>query len=154
MHKHQATTPVRTVVRTRKQHNSSSQRSAKSVPTNVRDLVLDGADIAAGFFTEEDDFTGPNTTTRHGEIEPDGSDVTVPYEAALQFLPTPAFRREWKNVRNAVLKGLDFAALSFAVQDKFTGPHTVIREMDYKLEDGTLLPVVWHIKFGRPRLTA
>jgi hypothetical protein len=151
---HSSNTSVPTVVRTQKHHNSSSKRSAKSVPTNVRDLVLDGADIAAGFFTEEDDFTGPNTATRHGEIEPDGTDVTVTYEAALQFLPTPPFRREWKNVRNAVLKGLDLAALSFAVQDKFTGPHTVIREMDYELEDGTLLPVVWHIKFGRPRLTA
>jgi hypothetical protein len=139
-----------TPVCTQQQNN----RKSKWVPANVRDLVLDGVNIAAGFFTAEDDFTGPNTAIRRGEIEPDGSDVTVPYEATLKFLPMRSFSREWKNVRGAVLKGLDLTALSFSFSDKFTGRHTVVRDMDYEFEDGTVLPVVWHIKFGRPRLTA
>jgi hypothetical protein len=148
---HASVLPIRnTSVSTQQQNN----RKSTWVPTNVRDLVLDGVNIAAGFFTDEDDFTGPNTAIRRGEIAPDGSDVTVSYEAALRFLPTPAFRREWKNVRNAVLKGLDLAALSFDVSDKFTRPHSVIRDIDYVLEDGTVLPVVCHIKFGRPFLTS
>lgn len=143
--------PIRNTSVCTQQHNNCK---SNWVPTNVRDLVLDGVNIAAGFFTAEDDFTGPNTAIRRGEIEPDGSGVTVPYQADLKFVPTSAFRREWKNVRNAVLKGLDLLALSFDFSDTFTGPNTVIREMDYELEDGTLLPVVWHIKFGRPLLTS
>jgi hypothetical protein len=149
MSKKRCITPA-TVVCTQK-HNT---RKSTWVPKNVRDLVLEGVDIAAGFSTAEDDFTGPNAAIRHGEIEPDGSGVTVPYKATLKFLPKAAFRRAWKNVRGAVLKGLDLLDLSFNFSDTFTGPDTVIREMDYELEDGTLLPVVWHIKFGRPRLTA
>jgi hypothetical protein len=166
MTKQRFTTPVSTVVGTQKRNSSSSihepsvdlrknqsKQSATWVPANARDLVLDEADIAAGFTTAEDEFVGPNTLIRRGQVEPDRSHAVVPFKAVLRFRPTATFRRAWKNVRAAVLHGLDLRELSYALTDRFTGPHTVIREMDYELEDGTVLPVVWHIKFGRPFLT-
>lgn len=167
MTKQRFTTPVSTVVGTQKKNSSSSihepsvdlrnkqsKQSAKSVPTNVRDLVLDGIDVAGGSLSQEDEFTGPNTAIRRGEIQPDASRFVVPYKAILQFNPTAAFRRAWKNVRGAVLNGLDLAELSYALHDRFTGPNTVIRTMDYELEGGNILSLVWRIKFGRPLLTS
>ena len=61
----------------------------KWIPRNVREAVLKGCALQAGFSTAGDDFTGPNTLTRCGEIEPDieshEAHFVIPYIARIKF---------------------------------------------------------------------
>lgn len=57
----------------------------KWVPKNVREVVLQGFDLHAGFFTAADSFTGPNAIVRRGEVQPDGSQIKIPYTARITF---------------------------------------------------------------------
>src|SRR5271170_3541851 len=54
------------------------------VPSNVREAVLQGADIMAGFTTAEDRFTGPNTVVRHGQIESEDG-LVISFIAKIEF---------------------------------------------------------------------
>ena len=54
-------------------------------PKNVRDVVLKGFNLAEGFSTYEEEFTGANTVLHRGIFEPDGADLEVPFVAKISY---------------------------------------------------------------------
>jgi hypothetical protein len=124
-----------------------------TIPSNVRQAVLQGADIGEGFTTTEERFTGPNTSISRGEIEPDDTDFKIPFTARTTYQRP---RRNGKigssvpkDARTAVSEG--FEEYSDDSEDQFTGPITVIRTGEVESEDGLVIPFISKIKFGRPR---
>jgi hypothetical protein len=66
-------------------------RQAKRVriPKNVRAAVEEGADLHAGSSTASDEFTGPHTLIRRGEVQPEVEAgkprFVIPYVARIRF---------------------------------------------------------------------
>ena len=124
------------------------------LPNSVREAVLDGIDLLGSSFSGEDKFTGKDTFVRKGEIEPDCANFVIPFTAvtkcgrprrkgAGQSVPSDA--------RDAVLSGFDLMGASSEAEDRFVGPHTVIRTGEFQFDEGWVMPFISRIKFGQPR---
>lgn len=66
-----------------------SRSEVAQIPRNVREAVLDGADLLAGCCTATDTFTGPHALIRRGEVQPDvehgDARFLIPYVARIRF---------------------------------------------------------------------